>query len=44
MANSEERELIAMELFSEALLRALWREHPRILRKAQRDGRKVVGV
>lgn len=44
MQKSEDREQIAMMLFSESLLRALWREHPSILRKAARDGRNVVGV
>jgi hypothetical protein len=42
--SSLEQEQIAMALMSDSLLRALWREHPRILREAALAGRKVEKV
>ncbi len=42
--SSQEREQIAMAILSDSLLRALWREHPAILRQAALDGRKVEKV
>lgn len=42
--SSLEQEKIAMEILSDSLLRALWREHPQILTRAARAGRKVEKV
>lgn len=40
--SQEKKEAIAMQLLSNSLLRAIWREHPDQMRFAMAAGRQVV--